>query len=170
MDQRSPSTIMGSLATLDTSASVYQPSQLLNWMYLSLADNTPVQNSQSLYSDTAWTGSSTQAVNTVSTVTSLLKTANMYNGVNLNGLTDPWTANLSTQTANTLNAVSTKYTRQFYIFANYSSLPGNPFCVLRNGYDLHKAYVLKPPCAGNKNEYLINFIVNSDILSANLTV
>ncbi|XP_064601625.1 zinc finger CCHC domain-containing protein 24-like isoform X2 [Liolophura sinensis] len=104
MDQRSPSTIMGSLATLDTSASVYQPSQLLNWMYLSLADSTPVQNSQSLYSDTAWTGSSTQAVNTVSTVTSLLKTANMYNGVNLNGLTDPWTANLNTQTANTLNA------------------------------------------------------------------
>jgi hypothetical protein len=31
---------MASLATIDTSSSVYAPTQLLNWVYLTLADQT----------------------------------------------------------------------------------------------------------------------------------
>jgi hypothetical protein len=32
---------MASLATVDTSSSLYAPTQLLNWVYLTLADQNP---------------------------------------------------------------------------------------------------------------------------------
>lgn len=38
---------MASLASIDTSASVYQPAQLLNWVYLTLADQHSASNDQS---------------------------------------------------------------------------------------------------------------------------
>ncbi|XP_046365001.1 zinc finger CCHC domain-containing protein 24-like isoform X2 [Haliotis cracherodii] len=90
---------MTSLATIDTSASVYQPAQLLNWVYLTLADSHPsnVQTGQSLYSD-PWSANqvSTQAVSSVNTVSSLLqKTGGTQNLYGLNVHTEqqhPWSS------------------------------------------------------------------------------
>ena len=65
---------MASLATLDTSPSMYQNPQFLNWAYMTPAlagGQTNVANN-SLYSD-LWSCSNTQPVNTANTVSSLLK-------------------------------------------------------------------------------------------------
>ncbi|XP_069125579.1 zinc finger CCHC domain-containing protein 24-like [Argopecten irradians] len=85
---------MTSLATMDSAGSLqYQPTQLLmNWgVYLTLADGQGgVQGGQSLYSD-PWS-SPVSTVNSVNTVTSLLKNGqNIYgpdgwSPVSLNGL------------------------------------------------------------------------------------
>ena len=59
---------MASLATMDT----YQNAQFLNWVYMTLAGGQTNVNNTSLYSD-PWSCSNTQPVNTVNTVSSLLK-------------------------------------------------------------------------------------------------
>ncbi|XP_041363529.1 zinc finger CCHC domain-containing protein 24-like isoform X2 [Gigantopelta aegis] len=93
---------MSSLASIDTSASVYQPAQLLNWVYLTLADsNGPqgLQNSQSVYTD-PWTANqnnpqSVSSLNTVS-VSSLLQKTNQniftVNHHHIPAATDPWSS------------------------------------------------------------------------------
>lgn len=40
---------MASLASIDTSASVYQPTQLLNWVYLTLTDQQPSNDQSKLF-------------------------------------------------------------------------------------------------------------------------
>ena len=90
---------MSSLASIDTSASVYQPAQLLNWVYLTLADSNPqgIQNSQSVYTD-PWTANqnnpqSVTSLNTVS-VSSLLQKSNqnIFTVNHHHITTDPWSS------------------------------------------------------------------------------
>ncbi|OWF52668.1 zinc finger CCHC domain-containing protein 24-like [Mizuhopecten yessoensis] len=100
---------MTSLATMDSAGSLqYQPTQLLmNWgVYLTLADGQGgVQGGQSLYSD-PWS-SPVSTVNSVNTVTSLLKNGqNIYgpdgwSPVSLNGLNaNAFQGTLSQQVSN----------------------------------------------------------------------
>ena len=90
---------MASLATLDSSASMYQNAQLLNWVYMTLADGQTNINNTSLYSD-PWSCSNTQPVNTVNTVSSLLK---------FHRQPDPWSPN----TINNFATVSVFYFKHF---------------------------------------------------------
>uniref|UniRef100_A0A646QEY3 Zinc finger CCHC domain-containing protein 24 n=1 Tax=Hemiscolopendra marginata TaxID=943146 RepID=A0A646QEY3_9MYRI len=52
---------MASLASIDTSASVYQPAQLLNWVYLTLADQHSSSNDQTKVVPPLYAGSVQQS-------------------------------------------------------------------------------------------------------------
>lgn len=86
---------MASLATMDT----YQNAQFLNWVYMTLAGGQTNVNNTSLYSD-PWSCSNTQPVNTVNTVSSLLKFQQP----------DPWSPNtINTYATNPFQAAPSPY-------------------------------------------------------------
>ncbi|ESO84250.1 hypothetical protein LOTGIDRAFT_108621 [Lottia gigantea] len=81
---------MASLAALDTSTSVMQPAQLLNWVFLTLADQqNNVQNGQSLYTD-PWNNPTNPPLTSVTTVNNLLKShsQSIFNQ-------DPWSSSIT---------------------------------------------------------------------------
>ena len=123
---------MSSLASIDTSASVYQPAQLLNWVYLTLADSNPqgIQNSQSVYSD-PWTANqntpqSVTSLNTVSVSSLLQKTNQNIFTVNhhhhVAAAADPWSSPPQhTAIHGNVNATVSRPS-QLFIYTNYSLL------------------------------------------------